>query len=190
MHRAPALALGFAASLLAGCEAMKGPAYTFEVVDAASGAPVPGALVRLFWFDEPGDVLGRGPVEARVREVGADRRLRGTGAAEQEDWIEARTDARGVASAPEFGVLWGPKGNSLDDLFGGAGGLAGLWIRVEPAEPPPVRPRDFVVVGERASQHLVRVETVKGLPQEGKAAGSVKSDPGGGSWRIVVPVEK
>ena len=37
--------------------------------DEASQEPIEGALVRMFWFDDPEDVLGQGPVEARAAEI-------------------------------------------------------------------------------------------------------------------------
>ena len=192
------LLLGIAALLLAGCDAAGGASFRFEVRDEASQEPVEGALVRMFWFDDPEEVLGRGPVESRAAEVGEARWHGCSYGLTQKDWIEARTDTAGAATLRGETFYAGALFLPIHDLVVGAreGEPTGLWIRVHAGGDPSLPHHDFLIADGFDGPEPVRISWDGRHPPEAtRPAGTIQRVPSGKRepkycWRVVIPVER
>ncbi len=184
--------------LLAGCDAHRGASFRFEVQDGRSGTSVAGALVRIFWFEDPEDALGQGPVEACVKKAGEERSHRASYGLTQVKWHETRTDDSGTALLGCSTFYAGAYLLPLSDLVFGAReeDPTGLWIRVHPGGEPSMPYQDFLIMDGDDGPTPVRIRWEgRHPPEEGRPAGAVHRIQGEKRrpkycWRVVIPVER
>jgi hypothetical protein len=183
---------------LAGCDAAGGVSFRFEVREEASGDPVPDALVRMFWFDDPDDVLGQGPVEETAKSVGEERRNRPSWGVTQKNWKETRTDSSGCAGFRGATFYAGALTLPIQNLLFGAReeDPTGVWIRVHPGGQPSSPYQEFLIMDGSDGPQVMRIRwDGKQSPEATTPVGAVLRIQVGKelenhAWRVVIPIER